>query len=71
MAEGYTVTKRGPKGEPLEIHCEAHPHCAWTLQSSGPKRDDDPIFKAQFQEHVRIAGTPDVRALGHLRRARR
>jgi hypothetical protein len=70
MEKTYAVSKRGPNGEPIEIHCEAHDNCSWRLQSTGPKRDDDMIFKAQFANHLRMALTPDVQAFGHLRRAR-
>jgi len=70
MAEAtYTVTKRGPRGEPLEIQCVAHPNCGWRMQSEGPKRDDNPIFVAQFRDHVANAG-PAKSVFGHKRRSR-
>ncbi|HLF16595.1 MAG TPA: hypothetical protein VI796_04090 [Candidatus Thermoplasmatota archaeon] len=71
MSTSYTVTKRGPRGEPLEIHCDVHPGCTWRMQSTGPKADDDLIFVAQFRNHLEVAKTPDVQAFGHLRRSRR
>lgn len=71
MADTYTITKRGAKGEPLEIHCVAHPSCTWTMKSTGPKSDLDPIFQAQWRNHMQEAKTPDVQAFGHLRRSRK
>lgn len=67
----YEVTKRGPKGEPLEIQCRAHPACTWRLASTGPKKDDDPIFVAMVGAHVSERSTPDRQASGHERRKRR
>lgn len=67
----YEVTKRGLKGEPLEISCRAHPACAWRLTSSGPKRDDDVIILAMVGAHLRECATPDRQASGHERRKRR
>jgi hypothetical protein len=69
--DGYTVTKRGPKGEAVEIRCATHDACTWGMKATGPRRDDDPIFLAQFRNHVEEAKVPDVRALGHMRRARK
>ena len=70
VAQTYVVSKRGPKGEPLEIRCEAHPDCTWRMVSSGPKADDNPIFRAQFADHLERAKTPDAKAGGHMRRRR-
>jgi hypothetical protein len=67
----YTVTKRGPKGEPLEIRCAAHRDCTWRMAVTGPRRDDDPILMAQFREHLSVASEPDRAAFGHLRRSRK
>jgi hypothetical protein len=67
----YEVTKRGPKGEPLEIQCRAHPACTWRLASTGPKKDDDAIFVAMVGAHVSERSTPDRQASGHERRKRR
>lgn len=69
--DGYTVSKRGPKGEAVEIRCAAHAGCTWGMTAPGPRRDDDPIFQAQFRNHFEERKVPDVQALGHLRRARR
>lgn len=70
MSLAYQVTKRGPAGEPLEIGCTAHPACGWRLASTGPKRDDDAIFRAMSGAHVADCSTPDRAASGHLRRRR-
>lgn len=70
MSLAYEVTKRGPKGEPLEISCTAHPGCDWHLASSGPKRDDDAIFLAMVGAHLQERSLPDRPASGHLRRRR-
>jgi hypothetical protein len=70
VEQTYAVTKRGPKGEPLEIRCMAHEGCAWKMGSPGAKRDDDPIFRAQFANHLEVARVPDPQAFGHLRRSR-
>ncbi len=66
----YAVTKRGPHGEPLEIQCQVHSNCTWRMQSTSARRDDDMIFQAQFQNHLKLALVPDVQAFGHARRAR-
>lgn len=71
MPATYQVTKRGSKGEPLEISCLAHPGCDWHLASTGPKRDDDPIFVAMVGAHINERSTPDRQASGHERRRRR
>ncbi len=71
MPETYQVTKRGTKGEPLEIACLVHPACTWKLASTGPKRDDDAIFKAMVGAHISECSTPDRQASGHQRRKRR
>lgn len=71
MSMAYQVTKRGPKGEPLEISCVAHPGCDWRLASTGPKRDDDAIFVAMAGAHLSERSTPDRQASGHERRKRR
>ncbi|MES2153879.1 MAG: hypothetical protein V4510_01960 [bacterium] len=71
MPGTYAVTKRGLKGEPLEIRCESHEGCTWTMKSTGPKSDRDPIFEAQWKNHMMEAKTPDVQAFGHLRRSRK
>jgi hypothetical protein len=68
---GYMVSKRGPKGEAVEIRCATHEECTWGMKATGPRRDDDPIFLAQFRNHLEERKVPDVQALGHLRRARR
>lgn len=71
MPATYEITKRGAKGEPLEIVCMAHPGCKWKLASTGPKRDDDAIFVAMVGAHISERSTPDRQASGHERRARR
>ena len=71
MSTTYQVTKRGTKGEPLEIACLAHPGCDWHLASTGAKRDDDPIFVAMMGAHLSERSTPDRQASGHERRKRR
>lgn len=71
MQLAYQVTKRGPKGEPLEIACLVHPGCTWKLASTGPKRDDDAIFRAMMEAHISERSTPDRQASGHERRRRR
>jgi hypothetical protein len=70
MQQTYTVTKRDAKGAPRQIQCAAHEGCDWTLASTGARRDDDPIFRSQFEEHLRIREVPDAAAFGHLRRRR-
>lgn len=70
MATTYEVTKRGAKGEPLEITCVAHAGCTWRLASTGPKRDDDAIFVAMVGAHISERSTPDRHATGHERRKR-
>lgn len=70
MPATFEVTKRGPKGEVVEIHCLLHPACPWTMKVTGQRKDDDPILRAQFENHVKEAKTPDLRALGHMRRGR-
>ncbi|MEA3190660.1 MAG: hypothetical protein QOD77_1242 [Thermoplasmata archaeon] len=67
---GYVVTRRSPTGEPLEIKCKAHEGCTWGMVVAGKRSDDDPILRAQFENHLREAKTPDVAAFGHLRRRR-
>lgn len=69
--QAYEVTKRGVNGEPLEITCRFHPACTWRLASTGPKRDDDAIFKAMVGAHISERSTPDRQASGHERRKRR
>jgi hypothetical protein len=69
--DGYTVSKRGPKGEAVEIRCTTHDACTWGMKAVGPRKDDDPIFQAQFRNHLSEAKVPDARALGHMRRARK
>lgn len=69
--EGYTVTRRASSGEAVEIRCAAHTGCTWGMKATGPRRDDDPIFLAQFRNHLEEQKVPEVPALGHLRRARR
>lgn len=70
MEQTYAVTKRGPRGEPLEIGCRAHADCGWTMASTGVKGDDDPIFRAMFSRHLERELTPDRPAGGHQRRRR-
>ncbi|MCA1819185.1 MAG: hypothetical protein ABR562_04945 [Thermoplasmatota archaeon] len=70
MPESYVVTKRAANGAPREIHCQAHPACAWGMKSEGARRDDDPVFTAQFNRHLLEAGTTELRSLGRLRRGR-
>lgn len=67
---GYAVTKRGPNGEPRRIQCMAHRACDWFMDSPGARTDADPIFAAQWQNHMRESATPTVQAFGHLRKAR-
>lgn len=69
--QAYEVTKRGVNGEPLEIACRFHPDCTWRLASTGPKRDDDAIFRAMVGVHISERSTPDRQASGHERRKRR
>ena len=69
--QAYEVTKRGVNGEPLEITCRFHPACTWRLASTGPKRDDDAIFRAKVGAHISERSTPDRQASGHERRKRR
>lgn len=69
--QAYEVTKRGVHGEPLEIACRFHPACTWRLASTGPKRDDDAIFRAMVGAHISERSTPDRQASGHERRKRR
>lgn len=69
--QGYLVTKRGPNGEAVEIRCSTHDACTWGMKATGPRRDDDPIFLAQFRYHMEERKVPDAPALGHMRRARR
>lgn len=71
MSLAYQVTKRGPNGEPTEIACTAHPACGWRLASSGPKQDDDAIFRAMVGAHVADRVTPDRPAAGHMRRRKK
>lgn len=71
MEDRYTVTKRAPNGEPREIRCVAHPECTWSMASSGARRDDDPVFTAQFNRHLLDASSTDLRSLGRLRRGRK
>lgn len=71
MSETYAVTKRGLRGEPLEIQCLAHSGCSWRMQSTGMKPDNDAVFMAQFNNHLENAKVPDLKAFGHLRRSRR
>jgi hypothetical protein len=65
----YTVSKRNAKGEPLAIRCAAHADCPWEAALSGPKRDDDPIFVALFERHMRDS-VPNRTVGGHERRRR-
>jgi hypothetical protein len=67
---GYSVTKRGPNGEALAIQCKTHEACPWTLSMSGAKRDDDPIYKFQFAQHLADVKSSGVQAFGHARRKR-
>lgn len=71
MLQTYQVTKRSPEGEPREIACVSHPGCTWHLASTGPKRDDDPIFLAMIGAHLSERSTPDRPASGHERRRKR
>ena len=71
MSLAYQVTKRGVHGEPLEIACTVHPGCDWHLASTGPKRDDDAIFRAMVSAHLSERSTPDRPASGHERRRKR
>ena len=69
--QGYTVSKRSPTGHAVEIRCATHDACTWGMKATGPRRDDDPIFQAQFRNHIEERKVPDVQALGHMRRARK
>lgn len=71
VLQTYEVTRRGAKGEPLEISCRAHPGCNWRLAATGPRRDDDAIFVAMMGAHISECATPDRQASGHERRKRR
>lgn len=71
MERTYVVTERGLLGEPLEIRCVAHPECPWRMQSTGPKADNNPVFMAQFANHMEVEKVPPAAAISHLRRARR
>ncbi len=70
MEKTYIVSKRGPRGEATELRCAAHEGCAWKLQSTGMKADDDRIFVAQFNHHMLQASTTRAEAFGHARRKR-
>jgi hypothetical protein len=66
----FEVTRRGPTGAPLEIACRSHPDCKWTLASTTWKTEKDPIFVAQFGAHLKEKSEGQVKAFGHMRRAR-
>ena len=71
MTLAYEVTKRGDKGQPLEIACTIHPGCDWRLATTGPRKDDDPILQAMMAAHMSERATPDRKAGGHERQRRR
>ncbi|MHB8633273.1 MAG: hypothetical protein ACYDBQ_04795 [Thermoplasmatota archaeon] len=70
MEGSFEVTKRAPGGEPREIKCTSHPGCTWTLASTTWKTERDPIFVAQFAQHLRSSATRGQQAFGHPRRGR-
>ncbi len=69
--QSYVVTSRGANGEPRAIRCTAHTDCTWTASSPGAKRDDDPLYVALFQNHLKDRATPDRAMMGHPRRLRK
>lgn len=66
----YSVTRPGKPGSALEIHCDAHPDCTWRMQSAGARSEADPVFRAQWENHMKESRTPDAKAFGHQRRSR-
>ena len=70
MAGTYTVTQRTAAGEPRRIRCDAHDGCTWESTSTGARRDDDPVFVAQFNHHMAESSVTEKRDLGRLRRGR-
>jgi hypothetical protein len=71
MDPGYSVTKRGPAGQPREIGCRVHPGCTWTLAAPSAQRDDDPVLQAMFGQHLERRSDPGRPVVGHERRRKR
>ncbi|HET6398967.1 MAG TPA: hypothetical protein VFH47_05380 [Candidatus Thermoplasmatota archaeon] len=69
MQSEYAVVERGADGQPLRIRCSSHDGCTWEAVLRSTKRDDDPIFRALFAQHLRDA-VPTRSVAGPLRRRR-
>jgi hypothetical protein len=70
MALGYRVIEHGPNGTPARIQCATHPDCTWQMASPGAKSEDDPVYRIQFEQHLRDVADPGLPWLGHERRRR-